>query len=329
MGVALVWRMGTEQHCYSSKMLSRFLTVTRACAPQRAHVRMFASSGVSSVAVFGAGLMGAGIAQVSAASGKNVTLIDVNQDVVDKGFASIQKSIGRVAKKKNMSDDEVAAIVGRITPSTEVASAAGADLVIEAIVENLDIKRKLFTELDGLCGADTLFASNTSSLRIGDISKGIRPERFGGMHFFNPVPVMGLVEIIKTEATSEDTFVALKQYGREVGKKVVSCRDTPGFVVNRLLVPYLMEAVRMLERGDATAEDIDTAMKLGAGHPMGPFQLLDYVGLDTTKFIMDGWHNDFPEEPLFNPSEKLNELVKDGKLGLKSGAGFFDYSKDK
>jgi len=271
--------------------------------------------------------MGAGIAQVSAAAGKNVTLIDVSDAAVEKGVANINKSITRVAKKKGMSEEEVNAIMARITPSTAVPDAASADLVVEAVVENLDVKRKLFGELDGLCGANTLFASNTSSLRIGDISAGIRPDRFGGMHFFNPVPVMGLVEIIRTDATSDDTYNRLSAFGTEVGKKVVTCRDTPGFVVNRLLVPYLMEAVRMLERGDATAKDIDTAMKLGAGHPMGPFQLLDYVGLDTTKFIMDGWHADFPEEPLFNPSEQLNNLVAEGKLGLKSGEGFFKYDK--
>ncbi|CAF1617710.1 unnamed protein product, partial [Didymodactylos carnosus] len=192
------------------------------------------------------------------------------------------------------------------------------------IVENLKIKQELFKKLDEVA------PSNTSSLPITAIAELVqRKDKFGGLHFFNPVPVMKLLEVIRTSSTSDETFQTLMDFGQALGKTTVRCKDTPGFIVNRLLVPYLMEAVRMIERGDATPEDIDTSMKLGAGHPMGPIELLDYVGLDTSKFIMDGWSKQYPDEPSFKQSQLLTKIVSEGKFGKKSGAGFYNYQQSK
>lgn len=203
-----------------------------------------------------------------------------------------------------------------------------ADLLVEAVVENLELKRKIFKEFDSWAPEKTIFASNTSSLPIRDIAEATkRLDRFGGLHFFNPVPVMKLLEVVRIPETSEETYQAMMSWGKAMKKTTVSCKDTPGFIVNRLLVPYLAEALRMVERGDASPQDVDTAMKLGAGYPMGPFELADYVGLDTNKFILDGWHQRYPDVQLFQPIESLNKLVKDGKLGRKTGEGIYKYEK--
>jgi len=298
------------------------------------HRASFATSArpIKHVTVFGSGLMGSGIAQVAAASNFLVTIVDVNDSVLEKGKSAIQKSLARVAKKQFENDPAAADklvndVVNRISTSTNgEKTVASTDLVIEAIVENLKVKQDLFARLDKAAPQHTIFASNTSSLPITQIGATTkRQDRFGGLHFFNPVPVMKLVEVVRTKQTSDDTFNVLTQFGTAVGKKTVACKDTPGFIVNRLLVPYMMEALRMFERGDATKEDIDVAMKLGAGYPMGPFQLADYVGLDTVKFILDGWFKQFPNEALFKPSKTLDDLVKHGKLGTKTGEGFFKY----
>jgi len=219
--------------------------------------------------------------------------------------------------------------MGKISTSTDaVATSVNTDVVIEAIVENLGVKQKLFKALDEAAPSHTIFTSNTSSLPITEIAQATsRMDRFGGYHFFNPVPVMKLLEVVRIRETSDQTFDALLDLGKKLGKSTVKCKDTPGFIVNRLLVPYMAEAVRMLERGDASSRDIDLAMKLGAGYPMGPFELTDYVGLDTTKFILDGWHEKYPDEPLYNPSPLVNQLVAEGKLGVKSGEGFYKYDK--
>merc|ERR1712111_6980 len=277
---------------------------------------------------------GAGIAQVAAQTGHKVTLVDVNQQVLDKSNARISESIKRVAKKK-FKDDEAGAknfidsSLGLMNVATSANDAlTSADLVVEAVVENMGLKQKLFADFDKIAPAKTIFASNTSSLPISEIaSTSSRPDRFGGLHFFNPVPVMKLLEVVRIPETSDATFDAMMAWGKAMGKTCVSCKDTPGFIVNRLLVPNLMEAVRLIKRGDATPQDVDIAMKLGAGHPMGPFELADYVGLDTTKFIIDGWSERFPEETLFQPSPLLNKLVAEGKLGRKSGEGFYKYNK--
>lgn len=277
--------------------------------------------------------MGAGIAQVAAQTGHTVKLVDVSEEVLQKSHKNIEKSLGRVVKKKYESDPEggskfLKETMGRLSISTDAtAAAAQSDLVIEAIVENLEIKQKLFSALDEAAPQHVIFASNTSSLPIGDIASATnRQDRFGGLHFFNPVPVMKLVEVVKAKETSEETFKSLRDFGKAMGKATVDCKDTPGFIVNRLLVPYMMEAIRMLERGDASAKDIDTAMKLGAGYPMGPIELGDYVGLDTCKFILDGWTEAYPDQPLFQPSPLLNKMVAEGKLGRKSGEGFYKYN---
>jgi len=288
------------------------------------------------VTIIGCGLMGSGIAQVSAQAGYNVNLVDLDQKLLDKALEKMKINLQKVSTKKFTNDvnqqqkfvSDSLKLIHLSTDSSEAAKTS--DLIIEAIVENIEVKNKLFKSLDQAAPASCVFASNTSSLSITDISKATeRRDRFAGLHFFNPVPVMSLVEVISTDQTSQSTIEALLQFAKKLGKVPVSCGDTPGFIVNRLLVPYLCEAVRMLERADATADDIDQAMKLGAGHPMGPLALADYVGLDTVKFILDGWHQKFPDNPLFNPIPKLDKLVANNQLGHKTGTGFYDYSGTK
>jgi 3-hydroxyacyl-CoA dehydrogenase len=288
--------------------------------------------GVHVVTVIGCGLMGSGIAQVTAQAGIKVTMVDQKQEIVDKAYAGIRKSIERVAKKKVPDDHKgqsvyVEAALANLSVTTNMEDACrDADLIIEAVPEMIELKHKLFTQVEAAAKPSAILATNTSSLRLIDISKPLkRLDNFGGLHFFNPVPIMKLLEVIRMPETSDATFHTLLEYGKQIGKTTVKCKDTPGFVVNRLLVPYMMEALRMAERGDATTHDIDTAMKLGAGYPMGPFELLDYVGLDTNKFILDGWSKQFPGNPLFAPSDLLNKMVAEGKLGRKSGEGFYKY----
>ncbi|KAK5975566.1 Hydroxyacyl-coenzyme A dehydrogenase [Trichostrongylus colubriformis] len=290
-------------------------------------------SKVNNVAIVGAGLMGSGIAQVTAAAKLNVFLVDQSDEILDKARKSIDTNLRRVAKKKH-SDDKaaqealVAGSLSRLHLTTSLEKAVkDADLVIEAIVENIDVKRKLFSEVEKFAKSTAILTTNTSSLRLADIAANLKSKsQFGGLHFFNPVPVMKLLEIVRHDETSKDTFESLMEYGRNIGKKTVACKDTPGFIVNRLLVPYMFEALRMVDRGDASVEDVDVAMKLGAGYPMGPFELCDYVGLDTTKFIMDGWHKLEPSQTLFTPNKTLDKLVNEGKLGRKSGEGFYKYT---
>jgi 3-hydroxyacyl-CoA dehydrogenase len=282
--------------------------------------------------VIGGGLMGAGIAQVGAQTGHKVTLVDISPQVLEASSKRMVDSVTRVAKKQFKDDAEGAAkfkdsVLSNISTATTADKALEtADLVVEAVVENMGLKQKLFREYDALAPAKTIFASNTSSLPISEIAAATnRLDRFGGLHFFNPVPVMKLLEVIRIPETSDETFNAMVAWGKAMKKETVDCKDTPGFIVNRLLVPYLMEAIRMVERGDASVKDVDTAMKLGAGHPMGPFELADYVGLDTNKFIMDGWSERYPDETLFRTSELLNKMVAENKLGRKSGEGFHKY----
>uniref|UniRef100_A0A3Q3W8H8 Hydroxyacyl-coenzyme A dehydrogenase, mitochondrial n=1 Tax=Mola mola TaxID=94237 RepID=A0A3Q3W8H8_MOLML len=299
--------------------------------------RGFSSSAVRNlvikhVTIIGGGQMGAGIAQVAASTGHSVTLVDTNDDILKKSIKGIEGSLKRVVKKKfadkpQAGEEFLQKVLRNVSTSTDAASVVhGSDLVVEAIVENLKIKQDLFGRLDMVAPEHTIFASNTSSLPITDIASSTnRLDRFGGIHFFNPVPVMKLVEVIATSATSQETFDSLLNFSKALGKTPVSCKDTPGFIVNRLLVPYLAEAVRLHERGHGSKEDIDIAMKLGAGYPMGPFELADYVGLDTTKFIIDGWSEKDPGNPLFSQIELLNKLVAEGKLGKKTGEGFYKY----
>lgn len=299
--------------------------------------RSFSSSAVrnaviKNVTIIGGGQMGAGIAQVAASTGHSVTLVDMSDDLLKKAVKGIEGSLKRVVKKKfadkpEAGEEFIQKVLQNVSTTTDPAAAVPtSDLVLEAIVENLKVKQDLFGRLDKLAPAHTIFASNTSSLPITDIASSTsRLDRFGGLHFFNPVPMMKLVEVIATSATSQETFDSLLNFSKALGKTPVSCKDTPGFIVNRLLVPYMMEALRLYERGHGSKEDIDIAMKLGAGYPMGPFELSDYVGLDTIKFIIDGWSEKDPGNPLFAPSELLNKLVTEGKLGKKTGEGFYKY----
>ncbi|EFA08151.1 hydroxyacyl-coenzyme A dehydrogenase, mitochondrial [Tribolium castaneum] len=289
---------------------------------------------IKNVTVIGGGLMGSGIAQVAAQTGHNVTIVEVNPDLIKKAEDSIAKNLVRVAKKLHKDDPQaankfVSESQARIKGCTDIAEAVkDSDLVVEAIVENMDVKHKLFKNLDEVAPPKTMFASNTSSLSITEIASVTkRKDRFGGLHFFNPVPVMKLLEVVRTPETSQETYEAFMAWGKAVGKTCVTCKDTPGFIVNRLLVPYIAEAIRMMERGDASPRDIDTAMKLGAGYPMGPIELADYVGHDTSHAIMQGWHKKFPDNPLFKPNESVQKLIDEKKLGVKTGEGFYKYTK--
>jgi len=288
---------------------------------------------IQKVTVIGGGLMGSGIAQVAAQTGHNVTLVDISDDILKKSAANIEKSLQRVAKKKYQDASEAEKFMSTTLANLTLNLDAGAavkdsDLVVEAIVENLDVKQKLFKTIDSNAPQHTIFTSNTSSLSITEIATATqRKDRFGGLHFFNPVPVMKLVEVVRTPDTSDATNSALFEFSEKLGKTAVQAKDTPGFIVNRLLIPYLFEAIRMVERGDATREDIDVALKLGLGYPMGPIMLSDYVGLDTLKYVYDGWSTLYPEKELFQPCDLLNKVVGEGKFGVKSGEGFYNYKK--
>lgn len=278
--------------------------------------------------------MGSGIAQVAAHTGHKVTICDVSDELVSKTLKSIDNSLARVAKKTYKDDTQKAeqfrtSTMKNLSTSTNAEKAVqSADLVIEAITENMKVKKELFAKLDKAAPKNTIFASNTSSLSVTDMSLATqRPDRFGGLHFFNPVPVMKLVEVIRATDTSDITYQSLMDYCKAIDKEAITAKDTPGFVVNRLLVPYMMEAIRLVERGVASPRDVDKAMKLGAGYPMGPIELGDYVGLDVCKFVIDGWHEMDKKNPLFEASKLLNKLVSEGKLGIKTGEGFYKYKK--
>ena len=292
---------------------------------------------ISKVGVIGCGLMGHGIAQVAAQGGHAVVVVEAEQALLDKGLGRIEGSLRKLAQKaveKGADEAEARArtqdVWGRIQGSLSKRDLADCDLVIEAVVEDLDVKKKLFAELDGIVQPAAIFASNTSSFPIGEMAAASgRPARMVGLHFFNPVQLMKLVEVVRTDRTDPEVFAAAKAFGEACGKTAVACKDTPGFVVNRLLVPYMVQALAMLERGDATKEDIDAAMQLGCGHPMGPLTLTDYVGLDTTLSILEGWCARFPNEPAFAIPGILREKVAAGKMGRKTGEGFYKWDGDK
>jgi len=286
------------------------------------------------VVVVGGGQMGSGIAQVSALAGHKVTVCDLSPDLLGKSQKGIQSSLQRMARKQFEKDvkageEFVANTMKNISVQTDASRAVtSADLVVEAIVENVKVKQNLFSALDAVAPAKTIFASNTSSLSIAEIASGTkRADRFGGLHFFNPVPVMALVEVVRTPELSGVSLSWLQAFATGLGKTAITCTDTPGFVVNRLLVPYLTESIRLKERNVASTNDIDTAMRLGAGHPMGPLALCDMIGLDTIKHILDGWTKQFPNDKVFQPIPLLDEMVNSGKLGKKSGEGFYKYDR--
>jgi 3-hydroxybutyryl-CoA dehydrogenase len=281
---------------------------------------------IQKVGVVGCGLMGSGIAQVVAAAGFRTVVREVSSDIVEKGLKNIDKNLVRLVEKGALDDSKKGEIRGRLKGTTALEDLKDCDVVIEAIIEQLPAKRELFSALDVLCPASTIFASNTSSLTITEIATATkRPDRFVGLHFFNPVPVMKLVEVVRTIATDPAVYEEMVAFGAKLGKTPVRAHDSTGFIVNRLLVPYLLDAIRALEEGVGSIEDIDNSMKLGCGHPMGPLTLLDFVGLDTTFYIANIMFEEFRERRFASPP-LLKRMVLAGWNGRKSGRGFYDYT---
>jgi 3-hydroxybutyryl-CoA dehydrogenase len=281
---------------------------------------------IQKVGVVGCGLMGSGIAHVAAQSGFDVVVREVSQPLVDKGLASIEKNLQRMVDKGTLKEEERAKVRGRLRGTTNLEDLKDRDIVMEAIIEQLPVKQDLYGALNKICPKETIFSSNTSSLSITEMGMlSGRPERFVGMHFFNPVPIMKLVEVIRTIATEPKVYEDALEFGAKLGKVVVKTDDRTGFIVNRLLVPYLLDAIRALEEGVGSTEDIDNSMKLGCGYPMGPLTLLDFVGNDTTLYIANIMFDEFKEKR-FAPPPLLKRLVAAGWNGRKSGRGFYDYS---
>lgn len=279
------------------------------------------------VFVLGAGTMGAGIVQAFAQKGHEVIVRDIKDEFVQRGIAGIDKGLTRLVSKGKMTEEVKAEILGRISGTTDMNMAADCDLVVEAAIENMKIKKEIFAELDKICKPETILASNTSSLSITEVASATgRPDKVIGMHFFNPAPVMKLVEIIRGMATSQETFDAVKELSVAIGKEPVEVAEAPGFVVNRILIPMINEASFILQEGIATVEDIDSAMKFGAGHPMGPLALGDLIGLDVCLAIMDVLYTETGDTK-YRASSILRKYVRAGWLGRKSGKGFYDYSK--
>ena len=285
---------------------------------------------IKKVGVLGCGLMGSGIAQVSAMSGFDTTVLEVEQKYLDKGFAGIEKSLSKFSErppeKGGITAQQKDAARARLKGTTRREDLADCDIIIEAVIENVAQKKEMYAALDGIVKKDAIFASNTSSISITELMTATkRPERFVGLHFFNPVPLMKLVEVVRTIATASDVYETAYEFGKKLGKVPVRTSDKTGFIVNRLLVPYLLDAIRAYEEGVGSIEDIDSAMKLGCGYPMGPFTLLDFVGLDTTYYITHVMYDEFKERRFASPP-LLKRLVMAGWYGRKSGKGFYDYS---
>ncbi|HEX2249051.1 MAG TPA: 3-hydroxybutyryl-CoA dehydrogenase [Gemmatimonadales bacterium] len=283
---------------------------------------------IRKVGVLGCGLMGSGIAQAAATAGYTTIARDVGEPVLEKGRAGILKSMGRLVEKGKLAAAERDAATARLSFSTSVADLKDCDLIIEAVTEDLDLKNRLWQELDAICPSHTIFASNTSSLTIAAMAAATkRPDRFVGLHFFNPVPLMPLVEVVRTGTTSQETFNRAYAFATSLGKEAVTANDNPGFIVNLLLVPFLLDAARALERGIASTSDLDRAMQLGCGHPMGPLTLMDYIGLDTVAKIADIMFDAY-REPRYAAPPLLQRMVIAGFHGRKNGRGFYDYSVD-
>lgn len=286
---------------------------------------------IKKVGVLGCGLMGSGIAQTAATAGFDVVVREVSDELCERGFKGIEKSLAKFAEKGTITAEQQGRIRGRMTGTTNFADLADCDIIIEAIIENLDTKRDTYRQLDELCKPETIFASNTSSLSITEMltaTSGERQKRFIGLHFFNPVPLMKLVEVVKTILTDEAVYETAVDFGQRLGKTPVRASDKTGFIVNRLLVPYMLDSVRALEEGVGSIVDIDNAMKLGCGYPMGPLTLGDFVGLDTTYYIAEIMFNEFREKR-FAPPPLLKRMVLAGLYGRKTGRGFYDYADPK
>jgi len=283
---------------------------------------------IARVGVLGCGLMGSGIAQSAAVASYSTVVRDVSEAFLASGRAAIQKSLAKLVEKGKLDAASRDAALDRLAFTTDLSDVGGCDLVIEAVTEDLELKNALWRELDALCPPATIFASNTSSLSIADMAAATsRPDRFVGLHFFNPVPLMPLVEVVRTVTTSRQTFDAALEFSRRLGKEPIVARDRSGFIVNLLLVPFLLDAIRALERGVGTTADIDRGMQLGCGHPMGPLALADFVGLDTTARIADIMFAEY-REPRYAPPPLLRRMVTAGLHGRKSGRGFYDYASD-
>src|SRR2546422_6183110 len=283
---------------------------------------------IKRVGVLGSGLMGSGIAQVAAAAGYDTTVRDVSQQVWDKARAGIEKSLAKFVEKGKLAAADRDATLKRLRFTTTTADLKTCDIVVEAVTEDLELKNALWKELDALCPPQTIFASNTSSLKIAAMSAATkRGDRFVGLHFFNPVPLMPLVEVVRTVTTSDAAFARAFAFAKSLGKEAVAAKDNSGFIVNLLLVPYLLDAIRAVEHGVATIPDIDKAMQLGCGYPMGPLTLLDFVGLDTTYRIAEIMFTEYREQK-YAPPPLLKRMVTAGLMGRKSGKGFYDYSAD-
>jgi 3-hydroxybutyryl-CoA dehydrogenase len=278
---------------------------------------------IKKVGVVGAGIMGAGIVQVSAQSGYQVVVSEINDALLQKGLGTVDKFLGRAVEKEKMTAAQKDEVMGRITGTTDTKDFKDCDLVVEAAIENLELKKQVFKQLDEICPPHTLLTSNTSSMTITEMAAATkRMDKVAGLHFFNPVPVMRLVEIVTTIVSSDETVKTLREFSESLGKTVVIAKDTPGFIVNRLLIPYLLHAIRLYESGLASIQDIDTAIELGLNHPMGPFRLLDILGNDTTLFIADNMFNEF-KDPVYAAPVLLKRMVAAGILGRKSGRGFY------
>jgi len=274
--------------------------------------------------------MGHGIAQAAASNGFTVIAFENEDRFLKSGEERINGSLSKMVKREKMTQEQMDSVLSNISYTTDPADLSDVDMVVEAVIENMDLKKSLYKSLNEHCKPECLFASNTSSLSITEMAEvSGRPERFVGVHFFNPVQMMKLVEVIHTEHTDDKVFEAAYNWVESIKKVAVSCGDTPGFIVNRLLVPALTQGMLMLDRGDASIKDIDVSMQLGAGHPMGPLKLADYIGLDTCIFIMQGWVDKYPDEPAFTVPKCLQERVDRGELGRKTGKGFYTWEGDK
>jgi len=283
---------------------------------------------IRTVAVLGGGLMGSGIAQVVAQAGFSTTIREVSDALAQRARARVERALTRAVEKGKLDAPQRDAALGRLTVTSDLGALDAADVVIEAVVEDLAVKNALWRELDALCGPTTLFASNTSSLTIAAMAAATaRGDRFVGLHFFNPVPAMRLVEVVRTVTTSDESFARAMDFARAIGKEPIAAKDTSGFVVNLLLVPYLMDAITQVERHVASVEDVDRGMALGAGHPMGPLQLCDFIGLDTLQRVAEVMFDEYKERR-YAPPPLLRRMVLAGMYGRKSGRGFYDYSQD-
>ena len=280
---------------------------------------------IKKVGVIGCGSMGSGIAQISAQSGYEVIVREINEDLLNKGMASINKILSRGVEKGKMTQEDMDKTLARIKGTTKLEDFSECDLVIEAVVENLDLKQEVFTQLDKTCPAHTMLGTNTSCLSIIDIAKVTsRPEKVLGLHFFYPVPLMALLEIVRTISTNDDTIERAQEFGKSLGKSVVIAKDTPGYIVNRLFIPFMLDAIRLYEAGVASREDLDQGVKLGLNHPMGPLTLADFTGVDIIYFVASAMYEQ-TKNPAFIPPTLLQKMMAAGWLGRKTGKGFYEY----